>query len=139
MAPKRGSSSHAGCLFGLQVTSCNQHVFVSCPVWRLRRSRFGELASGSLYFDKGDGYVGPTHRSAAGETKMTLRRHIMGSAAGGLVQRRKATADSEHKIGFWQKGGLSGQGVGLLCGQPDRSKACSSRPADGGPCVQLMR
>lgn len=40
----------------------------------------------------------------------------MGSAAGGLVQRRKATADSERRIGFWQKGGLSGQGVGLLCG-----------------------
>lgn len=115
-------------------------MFVSCPVGRLRRSRFGDLASGSLYFDKGGGYdphtgqlqVGPTRWCVNG-TKMTLRRHAMGSTAGGLVQRRKATADSERKIGFWQKGGLSGQGVGLLCGQPDRSKACSSRPADGGP------
>lgn len=57
MAAKLCSSCHSGCLLGLQITSHNQHVFGSCPAWRLGKSRFGGLTSESLYHDTGDGWT----------------------------------------------------------------------------------
>lgn len=57
MAAKLCSSCHTGCLLGLQITSHNQHVFGSCPAWRLGKGRCGGLASESLYHDTGDGWT----------------------------------------------------------------------------------